>query len=227
MNPTPAHRVRIWDLPTRLFHWALTLAVTGAIASGLLGGAAMVWHERFGQAVLALLLFRLLWGLVGGRWSRFSALWLHPRHLLAALRGQDRTAWRAGHGPLGTLSVLAMLAVLGAQVGTGLLSDDAISYTGPLAHLVSQASNAQATGWHKGWGKLLILALVGLHVLAIALYSLRGRGLVGSMLHGDKALEEPVPGSRDDLRSRVLALVLALACAAASAWVFSLAPAGF
>ena len=226
-NPATEHRVRIWDLPTRLFHWALAVAVAGAVASGLIGGAAMVWHGRLGQAVLALLLFRLLWGVVGGRWSRFSALWLHPRHLAAQWRGHGPTELHAGHSAWGTLSVLGMLAVLAVQVATGLVSDDEIAFTGPLAHLVSQATSGLATGWHKGGGKLLILALVALHLAAIALYSLRGQRLVPAMLHGDKALPEPVAASRDDARTRLLALALALACAAASAWVFSLTPAGF
>ena len=113
--PASLHRTRVWDLPTRLFHWAMALAVSGSIATGLVGGDAMVWHFRLGQSALALLLFRLLWGLVGGRWSRFAALPLHPRALWAYLQGRGEVWHSTGHSPVGSLSVLAVLLLLGLQ----------------------------------------------------------------------------------------------------------------
>ena len=83
-----SHTVRIWDLPTRLFHWALAACIVGLVVSAKLGGNAMVWHFRLGHAVLALLLFRLVWGLVGGHWSRFAVFWVSPARLLRYVRGQ-------------------------------------------------------------------------------------------------------------------------------------------
>jgi cytochrome b len=221
------YRVRVWDLPTRLLHWALVLSIGGSLVTGMVGGSAMVWHLRLGQAALGLLLFRLLWGVVGGRWSRFASFPLSPRALKAYLQGRNDPALSTGHSPLGSLSVLGFLALLTVQVGSGLLSNDDIAFSGPLSHLVSNATVATATGFHKTWGKLLVLAWVLLHLVALIVYARRGRKLVPAMVHGDKTLDEPMPGSRDDRLSRLGAALLLAACLAASAWVFSLAPAGF
>ncbi len=218
------HRTRIWDLPTRIFHWALVVCVIGLIITGNVGGSAMVWHFRFGQAVISLLLFRVLWGLVGGHWSRFVRFRLHPRDLVAELRGRADERLHTGHGPLGSLAVLAFLVILLAQVGSGLVSDDAIAFAGPLTHLVSGATVSQATAYHKEVGKLLLIGLVLLHLLAIIWHTFKGRPLVGAMLHGDKPLEQVMPATRDDLFTRLLALALWGLCYAVSLWVFSLSP---
>lgn len=115
------HKVRIWDLPTRLFHWLLAATVIALVVTAKLGGNAMNWHLLLGHAMLALLLFRLLWGLLGGRWSRFASFMHAPATVLRHVRGQGTESDSAGHSPLGALSVFAMLAVLVAQVGSGLL----------------------------------------------------------------------------------------------------------
>ena len=70
--------VRVWDVPTRLFHWALALCFVGLLVTSQVGGSAMVWHFRFGYGVLSLLLFRVVWGLLGGHWSRFSTFVFWP-----------------------------------------------------------------------------------------------------------------------------------------------------
>jgi len=116
--------VRVWDLPTRLFHWTLALTIIGSIVTAKVGGNAMAWHFRLGYVVFALLLFRLLWGFFGGQWSRFASFFPTPARLSRYLGGRATAADTAGHNPLGALSVLAMLLVLGAQVGSGLFSDD-------------------------------------------------------------------------------------------------------
>jgi len=117
--------VRVWDLPTRVFHWLLALLIVGSIITAKIGGNAMQWHLRFGLMVLALLLFRLVWGFVGGHWSRFAAFLYSPRDLMAYLRGDAGPGGRfdVGHSPLGALSVFALLALLIAQVATGLVAD--------------------------------------------------------------------------------------------------------
>jgi cytochrome b len=217
--------VRVWDLPTRLFHWALALCLVGSVVSAKIGGNAMVWHFRFGAAVLALLAFRLLWGLVGGRWSRFSSFIYAPGTLLRYLRGQARPDEHldVGHNPLGSLSVFALLGVLALQVSTGLVADDEIANVGPLNRFVSSALAAAATGWHKNWGQYVLLALVALHVAAIVYYAVgRKHNLVGPMLVGDKPLPAGTPASRDNGATRALALVLAAGCAGLAAWVMSL-----
>lgn len=208
-------RVRVWDLPTRLFHVVLALAVIGAVVSAKIGGAAMVWHFRLGYLVFGLLVFRLLWGFLGGRWSRFASFLYSPAVTLRYLRGRATLADRleVGHSPLGALSVFAVLAVLAVQVATGLVGDDEIANVGPLNRYVSGATGLAATAWHKQWGQWIILALVALHVAAVALYAWRGRNLVGPMLHGDKTLPPDTPASDDAVSTRLRALALALASA--------------
>jgi cytochrome b len=218
-------RVRVWDLPTRVFHWATALCVVGLLVTGTVGGSAMTFHFRFGYALLSLLLFRILWGVVGGHWSRFSSFIFGPRALLAYLRGQHPASHSVGHSPLGALSVWAMLGVLMLQVGTGLVSDDEIATTGPLSHLVSNAVVSLASSYHTVIGKLAVLAMVLLHVGAIVVYTRRQKGLAAAMLHGDKQLTAPAPAARDDAVSRITAALLMALCIAAVYWVAGLAPA--
>ena len=223
-TPPPTVATRVWDLPTRLFHWLLAACVLGSVVSAKVGGNAMVWHFRLGYVVFTLLAFRLLWGLVGGRWSRFASFLYPPATLWRYLRGRARPGERleVGHNPLGALSVFALLVLLALQVGTGLVADDEIANLGPLNRYVSSAIGLAATAWHGGWGQGLILALVGLHLAAIAFYTVRGHGLLGPMVGGDKPLPPGTPASADGPRARALALALLLGCAAGVAWVVSL-----
>ena len=216
--------VRIWDLPTRLFHWLLAACIIGLVITGHLGGDAMVWHFKLGYAVLTLLLFRLVWGFVGGHWSRWGQLVLAPAHVRAYLRGRPSPgqAW-AGHNPIGSWSVLLMLLWLLLQVGTGLVSDDEIANAGPLTALVSGVAVSAATAWHKGVGKGILILLVLLHVLAIGWYQWRkAQPLLPAMLHGDKPLPEHTRASRDGVLSRLLAALVLVVCAAAVRWLVGL-----
>lgn len=209
--------LRIWDLPTRLFHWALAACVTALIVTGLLGGNAMFWHFRLGYAVLVLLVFRLLWGFVGGFWSRWSQLPLAPRHVGAYFKNVSDHAF-PGHNPLGSWSILAMLFILGFQVSTGLVSDDEIANAGPLTSLVSGSWVSWATSWHKLWGKWAVMSLVALHVFALIWYRLKKRqALVPAMFHGDKTLSVAVTETQDRTLHRLLALLL-LAISSMSVW---------
>lgn len=201
-------KVRIWDLPTRLFHWALALCVLGLVITGNLGGEAMVWHFRLGYTVLSLLIFRALWGMMGGRWSRWSALRASPQAVWAVLRGRSEET-QPGHSPLGSLSVLALLGMLLLQVATGLISDDDIATAGPFVPWVSSAQSSLATHWHTETGKLILLLLIALHLAAIWFYRrFRQRPLTTAMLTGDQVFVQEVPESRDDARSRAGALVV-------------------
>ncbi len=217
--------VRVWDLPTRLFHWLLALAVIGAVLSAKIGGGAMVWHFRCGYAVLALLSFRLLWGLVGGRWSRFASFVYAPATLWRYLRGRSseqekRQRLEVGHSPTGALSVFALLAIVAVQLGTGLVADDEIANQGPLIRYVSSDNALLATSWHKTWGQWLVLGLVVLHVLAIVFYLVKKRSnLIGPMLSGDKPLPPGTPASADGLPQRLVAAVLLALCLGLVWWV--------
>src|SRR5512139_2456819 len=121
-SPTPAGSsvVRVWDLPTRLFHWLLALAVVAQVITGKIGGAAMVWHFRIGYCIFALIVFRIVWGLVGGHWSRFASFVYGPASVWRYLRGapSSNDHFHVGHNPLGSASVFAMLALLAVQVAS-------------------------------------------------------------------------------------------------------------
>ena len=217
--------IRVWDLPTRLFHWLLAAAVVGLVITANIGGNWMNWHLRLGYAVLALLLFRVVWGFVGGHWSRFGSFLYAPSAVIAYLQGRARPEHQVGHTPLGALSVFALLAVLLAQVTTGLMSDDEIAFFGPLVRFVSGDTVAAATSYHKNVGKFIVIALVVLHVAAILFYKwFKKDGLVRPMVLGDKqfAAGLVVPHARDSAASRLLALAVLAVCGGAVAWLVQL-----
>jgi cytochrome b len=219
----PLHRVRVWDLPTRLFHWSLAASIVGLVVTGYAGGATMYWHARLGYAVLALLLFRVVWGFVGGRWSRFASFAYSPRHVIRYLRGQEEGG--LGHNPLGALSVYAMLAGLVAQVGSGLVSDDQFSFTGPLNRFVSEAQGLAATWFHKQVGQWALATLILLHIAAIVFYQVRRKqNLTLTMIDGD-SMPAPLemPASRDDAPARFAALLVFAVSACAVALITQLA----
>ncbi len=218
MPQTAVKPVRVWDLPTRLFHWVLALTIVGSVVSAKIGGAAMEWHFRCGFLVMGLLMFRLAWGLIGGRHSRFVNFIYSPLTLLRYLRGRTTPSEQidVGHNPLGSLSVFALLGFLLIQVSTGLLADDEIASVGPLNKFVSSATASLATGWHKAWGQWILIALVATHIGAVVFYLVvKKHNLVRPMLGGDKTLPANTPSSADNTRTRLLALVIALLSAAA------------
>ncbi|TAG27791.1 MAG: cytochrome B [Burkholderiales bacterium] len=222
------HTVRIWDLPTRLFHWALFVCVVGLIITGNVGGSWMTWHFRLGYSVMTLLLFRFVWGLIGGKWSRFASFIYSPGSVIAYLKGQGKPEHSAGHNPLGAGSVFALLGFLALQVGTGLISDDEITNAGPLTRFVSNARVSLATWWHKDVGKWVIAALVVLHIAAILFYLYKKKeNLIRPMIDGDKQMAQTVEASKDTAGSRVAALIVLVICAAFVYWVQSLGAPAF
>ena len=213
--------VRVWDLPTRLFHWLLALSVVALVITGHVGGNALNWHQRIGLWVGALLVFRIIWGFVGGRWSRFTSFVRMPGTVLRYLKGDHRPDdhFEVGHNPLGSFSVLALISLLVVQVATGLVADDEIATTGPLNKFVATATGLAATHWHKDLGQWLLIALVVLHLAAIVYYRKRGTNLVPAMITGDKPLPASVPASADTPATRLLALVMMAVCVAGAVWV--------
>lgn len=213
---------RVWDLPTRVFHWSLVLCVIGSVITASVGGNAMQWHFRFGFCVLTLLLFRLVWGIIGGKWSRFASFLYAPSSIVSYIKGQGKPLHSVGHNPLGAFSVFAMLALLLAQVGTGLISDDEISASGPLTKFVSNATVASASGYHVTIGKVLVFFLIITHIAAILFYLYKKReNLIKPMLHGDKMLPADTPASTDTSTTRALAVAILAVCAAAVYWLVS------
>jgi cytochrome b len=206
--------VRVWDAPTRLFHWVLASCVVALLITAKVGGAAMEWHFWLGYTVLALLMFRFVWGLVGGHWSRFTSFLYSPGQVLRYMQGRSETDHWVGHNPAGALSVFALLGFLSLQVASGLFSDDEISATGPLTRFVSSTWVSNATYYHKEIGKLILIALVALHVSAIAFYFFKKHdNLARTMITGDKNLAVPAKQSADKAADSVKAAAVFLACA--------------
>lgn len=222
---------RVWDLPTRLFHWLFAAAVIGAIVTVKVGGTWMDWHPIFGVTALVLLTFRVIWGFTGSRYARFSSFVKGPRTVWHYLRHPEERS-PPGHSPLGGLSVVALLLVVAVQAGTGLFATDDILTSGPLNQFVSSDTAALLTSIHK-WNENVLFGLIGLHLVAIAIYALRGKQLVPPMITGN-VLSENLPSdavaARDTVGIKIWALVLILVLGGLGWWLVSLAnsaPMGF
>ena len=188
VGKTVFNRIRVWDLPTRLFHWVLVILVGTSFLTAAVGGNAMQYHERCGYAVLALLLFRLVWGFVGGHPSRFFSFMRGPaavtKYATALLRGESKPY--LGHNPLGGWSVIAMLLALFVQAGTGLFANDEIATQGPLFGWVSNQTSSLLTGIHT-FNQGVIIVLVSVHVCAILFYLFfKHENLIRPMITGVK-----------------------------------------
>lgn len=170
----------------------------------------MVWHARLGYTVLALLAFRLIWGFVGGHWSRWAQFPLSMSRLNAYLKGNETHL--AGHSPAGAWSVVIIMILLSFQITTGLFSTDDIFFSGPLSAWVSSSASSLFTAIHKGPGKLLILLWVVLHLAAILFYArVKKRLLLPAMITGDHHFQPAhIVSSEDKPTHRLWALILFL-----------------
>ena len=187
--------MRVWDLATRLFHWALLLAIVVAytsicLADGPYAGLMMRVHVICGETVLGLVLFRILWGLFGSDTARFSHFLRSP---LAALRYLAQFRRRepdlqVGHNPAGGWMVLLLLLLVAVQVGTGLFANDDGNTTGPLAQFVAKPMSDQLSKLH-GINFNILAAAIALHVITVLFYTVvKGHNLVRPMLTGKKRL---------------------------------------
>lgn len=182
-------RVRLWDGPTRLIHWALVVLVAVSWWTHEIG--RMDWHRWSGYAVLALLVFRIFWGFAGGSTARFSSFLKGP----AAVGGYARTLFRPGtaalpgHNPLGGWSVAAMLLALVTQVALGLFAVDVDGIeSGPLSQYVSFDLGRRFAEWHEISFNIL-LALIALHIVAVVFYLVVKRdNLIGAMVTGRRLM---------------------------------------
>jgi len=212
-------RIALWDLPTRVFHWALVVLVVAAFITGQIGGTAIDWHARIGLCIVGLVVFRLVWGLIGSSHARFASFFPTPGSVRAYLRGQ----WRGvGHNPLGALSVFAMLALIGVQLGSGLFANDDIAFDGPLARLISKELSDKLSGIHL-FSINLLIALVALHLAAIVYYLAFQRAtLIRPMLTGWKDVEtgtgESAQGGGGGAFVVALLIALAAVYGASGAW---------
>ncbi|MFZ6778592.1 cytochrome b/b6 domain-containing protein [Undibacterium sp. Ji83W] len=199
-------RILLWDLPLRLFHWLLVLAITIATVTGFIGGNWMNLHAKAGLAILGLLSFRLAWGFVGTTYARFSSFFPSPEKIRLFFQGR----WSApGHNPLGAISVFALLLAVAAQAGSGLFSNNDIDFTGPLFSLVAEKTAATLTSFHK-LSIYVLLALIALHILAIFWYlRIKKQNLLKPMITGWKEVDDDVKPAES--KPHWLALILSLA----------------
>ncbi|MDQ3446918.1 MAG: cytochrome b/b6 domain-containing protein [Pseudomonadota bacterium] len=219
----PSARTRIWDLPTRLFHWLLAALVIFSFTTGKLGGDWLTWHFRSGYVIASLLLFRLLWGFAGSRYARFSSFLPSPSRVWRMLRstGSEVLPASAGHSAIGTLSVYALLIALAVQISTGVFTNDGSFTEGPWVKFVSSAISDRMSTVHY-YNHWLIAGLVALHVAAIAFYLLaRKEDLLTPMLTGDK-LALDAPAADDGIAIRVRAALLAAVAGAVIGYLVTL-----
>ncbi len=204
--------VTVWDLPVRLFHWLLVLCLLGSWFTG--ENQIMDLHEIFGVTALVLILFRVVWGFVGGEFARFRSFLRGPPTVVSYLRRmlrRDLPETGPGHNPAGGWSVIAMLLIIAAQVGSGLFSNDDIFFEGPMARFVSDEASSFATVVHHRLFNVVV-ALIALHVLVVAAYWIGFRkNLVWPMITGTAEVlprDVPVKPRRASLLLAVLVLAL-------------------
>jgi cytochrome b len=188
--------VKIWDVPTRLFHWALALSVLAAYLAH--DFATIQRHMQIGYVVLTLLAFRVLWGIVGSETSRFWNFVPTPGRTAGYVRGllRGRPPKTVGHTPLGSILIYVMLVLVAFQATTGLFANDAIFSEGPLAKLVSDDTSDRLTDWHEQsfW---ILVGCIAVHVTANTLYELVFRQpLIRAMISGKKPLPADTPAPR-------------------------------
>ena len=207
-------RIKLWDLPTRLFPWLLAIFVSAALITGNIGGGAIEWHGKIGLVIVGLIVFRVVWGLIGSSHARFASFLPTPAAITAYLRGD----WRGiGHNPLGALSVLGLLLLVAVQLSTGLFGNDDIAFHGPLFDLIGKDLSDRLTGIHELTSNALI-ALIVLHLAAIAFYGhVKKDKLIKPMITGWKDLA-PGEDGESTTGGGAIAFIVALAIALAAVY---------
>ena len=186
----PGRRVKVWDLPLRLFHWTLVLAIALAFLSSEEDSTLNNWHVLAGWVMAVLIMFRLAWGFIGGEHSRFADFIRPsriPSHLGNLARGQSEPS--LGHNPLGAVAVVVLLALAGVTVWTGAFGGEAAEELHELF----------------AW---VLLAMVTLHIVAVVVVSkLERESLVRAMVTGTKPAARH-PGAADARPPGVVAWLL-------------------
>jgi cytochrome b len=192
-NPNPnLISAPVWDVFVRVFHWSLVTLFVISVATGKAGGSWIKWHMYSGYAILTLVIFRIVWGFVGGEYARFVAFVASPvaafRYGVALMkRGANHVI---SHNPLGGWMVVVLLVLLALQAGLGLIGDDEIATTGPLSRYVALETALSAMSWHRRIGDLLLI-LVGIHIVAVLFHVfVKKEGLIRAMISGRKDLPE-------------------------------------
>ena len=181
-------KVRVWDVPVRVFHWLLLALIGFSWWSGDQGNEWMEYHGWSGYAILTLVLFRIAWGFVGSEPARFAHFVRSPRVSYAYLRSvlQRQPKAYLGHNPLGGWMILSLLLVLLVQALTGLFGNDDDAYEAPLAHWLHHSTSSLITTLH-AYNFDLLLGLIGVHVVAVLTHQfLRRDDMIKAMFTGVK-----------------------------------------
>lgn len=217
MSRVNRRQVRVWDIPTRAFHWTLASSFIFLIISGDQGW--MEWHFKAGYLLSALVIFRLFWGVLGSRYARFKSFAFSPSttfsYIKGLLTGQHQNHY--GHNPAGALMVFALLVLLLVQAFSGMVISDEIMWEGPFYNSVPESINELGGMIHEPLQGFLQFMIVA-HILAIAFHRFKfGEHLVRAMIHGRKPQVEPV-----EQRDSVSMVKLAIAVIPAMAWLWYL-----
>jgi cytochrome b len=218
---TATVEVPVWDWPVRVVHWALVVLVVTSLTTGLIGNEMLVWHMRSGETLLALVLFRVVWGFVGSPNARFASFVRGPGAAVAYIRSYARPPQQvhATHNPIGGWMVIALLLALLFQTGAGLFTNDDILYEGPLVKLVSKdLSDAISSLHRRGWW--MVAGLSVLHIVAVVSYLMVLRdNLVYPMVHGRKSLPAVAANPAAAAASNTRAWLLLAGCGAVVWWM--------
>lgn len=205
-------RKLVWGIPVRLFHWALLGLICVSFYTGKFGEFDSIDnHMLAGYGVIALVMFRLMYGFIGKGHIRFTSFIKGPKTIIGYLKNPEPTP---GHNPLGALGIIALLLSLAVQAGTGLFTTDEIFIEGPLYHLVSSDTASTLSKIHS-INQWILLGLIGVHITAIAVHELwLKESILGAMIHGKKELDAKEP---EQSHQFVLALIC-IAIAGGSTW---------
>lgn len=206
-NNTAERYAVIWDLPLRVFHWLLLVAVVGSIVSSRVGDN--FWHEKSGITVAGLVVFRLIWGIVGSHHARFSNFLVGPMAVLAYIRWRVNGArdHAPGHGPTGAWATMVILAFLVGMASLGLMSNDDVLYEGPLVAWVGSFTDTASTLHRRG--EWFLFGLIGLHLAAIVFYRLGLKiRLLPAMIHGGRDTARPPVSARRQVAGMLLLITV-------------------
>lgn len=200
------HKIKVWDFPTRVFHWGMIALLAGLWWSADAG--ELVWHQVLAYSLMVLIVFRIIWGVVGSDTAKFTHFIKHPKTVLqyAASIKRHGVSPSVGHNPLGGYMVIALIAILALQLTTGLFATDEIFTEGPLYSYVSNETALWLTWLHKQTFNGILL-LASIHILAVLMHTIKGDKLILPMITGYKRVSQLSSGSLS-FRSIFVAIAL-------------------
>ena len=198
------NKIKVWDLPTRIFHWGMILLLVSLWWTADIG--EMDWHQVLAYTLMILIIFRLIWGVIGSDTSRFSHFIKHPKTVLSYMKQTKHQGvyLSVGHNPLGGYMVIALIVLVSAQLMSGLFTSDDIFTEGPLYSLVSNEIGSLMTWLHKKVFYVM-LGLAGIHVLAVIYHGIKGDKLIVAMITGYKQVPE-----KSQLKLRFRSVLMAM-----------------